>query len=262
MVQKQQSIHPDKTEIMIISKTNFAGPLQPIRLNGNIIKYVSSSKCLGMIVDTKLNWKSQIDNVSSDLSSKLKKLRRMKSLPPSTLETIYFKGILPSALYGIALLGSCAPETLQNLENVHIRTARLIHKIHPSIPKTDVLQITNWKSIGYMYKRRVACLTHQALCDKELPADIQDIITIQSTTKNTERQPKISATKTKNRIWKKNVQTQSSNSMEHITRIPKKMENYSTFKKYLTRHSRTLDGNTSGDSAVINNKNIDSFYYY
>ena len=100
------SIHLHKTEIMIISKTNFAGPLQPISLNGDIIKYVSSSKCLGMTVDTKLNWKLQIDNVSSDLSSKLKKLRRITSLPPSTLETIYFKGILPSALFGVAVWGS------------------------------------------------------------------------------------------------------------------------------------------------------------
>ena len=137
-----------------------------------------------MIVDSKLNWKSQIDNVPSDLSSKLKKRRRIKSFPPSTLETIYFKGILPSALYGIVVWGSCTPETLQNLENVHIRAARIIHKIHPSIPKTDVLQIANWKSVGYMYKRRVACLTHQALYDKELPADIQDIVTMQSPTRS------------------------------------------------------------------------------
>ena len=34
------SIHPDKTEIMIISETIFTGPLQPISLNGDIIKYV------------------------------------------------------------------------------------------------------------------------------------------------------------------------------------------------------------------------------
>ena len=116
MVQNNSlSIHPDKTEIMIISKTNYTGPLH-ISLNGDIIKYVSSSKYLGMTVDTKLNWKSQIDNVSSDLSSKLKKLRILKSLPPSHLETIYFKGILPSALYGIAVWGSCTPETLQNLQ--------------------------------------------------------------------------------------------------------------------------------------------------
>ena len=90
------STHPDKTEIMIISKTSFTGPLQPIRLNGDNITYVFCFKCLGMTVDTKLNWKSQIDHVSSDLSSKLKKLGRIKSLPPSTLETTYFKGILPS----------------------------------------------------------------------------------------------------------------------------------------------------------------------
>ena len=35
-----------------------------------------------------------------------------------------------------------------------------------------------------MYKIRVACLTHQALYDKELPADIQDIVTMQSPTRN------------------------------------------------------------------------------
>ena len=137
-----------------------------------------------MTVETKLSWKSQKDNVSSDLSSKLKKLRRMKSFPPSILETIYFRGILPSALYGIAVWGSCTPETLQNLENVHIRAARPIHKIHPSISKADVLQTANWKSVSYMYKRTVACLTHQALYDKELSADIQDLVTIQSTTRN------------------------------------------------------------------------------
>ena len=35
-----------------------------------------------------------------------------------------------------------------------------------------------------MYKRRVACLTHQGLYDKELIARIQDLVTIQSTTTN------------------------------------------------------------------------------
>ena len=88
---------------------------------------------------------------------------------------MYFKGILQSALYGIALWGSCTPETLQNLGNVNVRAARLTHKIHPSIPKTDVLQIADWTSVSYMYKRRVPCLTHEALYDKELPADTQTL---------------------------------------------------------------------------------------
>ena len=215
-----------------------------------------------MIVDTKLNWKSQIDNVSSDLSSKLKKLRRIKSLPPSTLETIYFKGILPSALYGIAVWESCAPETLQNLENAHIRAARLIHKIHPSISKSDVLQIANWKSVGYMYKRRVACLTYQALYDKELPADIQDIITIQSTTRNMRDNLKLALQRPKTENRRKTFKHRAAIIWNTLPESLKRMENYSTFKKYLTRHSRTLDGITFSDSAVIKNKNTDSFYYY
>ena len=138
----------------------------------------------------------------------MKKLRRIKSLPPSTLETIYFKGILPSALYGIAVWGSCAPETLQNPENVHIRAARLIHKIHPSIPKPDVLQIANWKSVSYMYQRRVVCLTHQALYDKELPADIQDIIAIQSTTRNMRDNLKLALQRPKTEYGRKRSNTE------------------------------------------------------
>ena len=34
-------------------------------------------------------------------------------------------------------------KTQQNPENVHIRATRLIHKIHPSAPKTDALQTGN-----------------------------------------------------------------------------------------------------------------------
>ena len=264
MVQEQQSVNPPRQDRNkgYIFKTNVTGPLQPISLNGNIIKYVSSSKCLGIIVDTKLNWKSQINNVSSDLSSKLKKLRRIKSLPPSTLETIYFKGILPSALYGIAVWESCAPETLQNLENVHIPAARFIHKLHPSIPKTDVLQIVNWKLIGYMYKRRLACLTHQALYDKEQPADIQDIITIQSTTGNMRDNLKLVIHRPKIEYRRKTLKHRAAITWNTVPESLKRVENYSTFKQYLTRHSRTLDGITSSGSVMIKNKNIDSFFYY
>ena len=196
---------------------------------------------------TKLNWKSQPDNVSSDLSSKLKNLRRIKSLPPSTLETIYFKGILSSALYGIAVWGSCTPETLQNLENVHNRAARLIHKIHPSIPKTDALQIANWNSVGYMYKRRVACLTHQAQYDKELLADIQNIVTMQSPTRNIRGNLKLALQRPKTEYGRKTFKHRAAIIWNTVPESIKRLENYSTFKKYLTRHGRTLDLVTFGD---------------
>ena len=45
------------------------------------------------------------------------------------LEEIHFKGLLPSAIYGISVWGSCNISSIAELENVHIRAAKLIHKI-------------------------------------------------------------------------------------------------------------------------------------
>ena len=42
----------------------------------------------------------------------------------------------------------------------------------------------------------------------------------------------------------------------------KRLENYSTFKKYLTKHSKTLDLITFNNSTMVKNKDMDSFYYF
>ena len=155
---------------------------------------------------------------------------------------------------------SCTPETLQNLENVHFRAAILIHKIHPSVRKIDVLQMANWKSVSYMYKRRVACLTHQTLYDKELIAHIQDLVTIQSPTTNMRDNLKLA-------LQKSNIEEKHSNKGQQLcgTRYQnplKKLENYSAFQKHLTKHSRTLNLVTFNNPAMVKNKDMYSFCYF
>ena len=87
------TIHPDKTEAMIISQKSFIGALQALKLGNHYVKFVTKSDCLGMTVDNNLNWKAQVERVSKTLSSKLKILRRMKCLSTSVKESIYFKGL-------------------------------------------------------------------------------------------------------------------------------------------------------------------------
>ena len=111
------TIHPDKTEVMIISRGPIIGPLKSIKLKEHIIRYVSESECLGMTVDNRLRWNSHITKASSNLSKKVKQLKRMKSLPANILETIYFRGILQSVTYGIEIWGSCSTSLLEELEN-------------------------------------------------------------------------------------------------------------------------------------------------
>ena len=173
--QDSLTIHPDKTEVMLMSKKPFIGPVRPIKIEDHVINYVLESKCLGMTVDSKLNWESHIKNSASNMSSKIKQLKRMKSLPTEVLETINFKGILPGSTYGISVWDNCSSTKMEHLEKVHRRVERIIHKIPRGTDNEDVLQKANWKSVQYMYKRKVICLTHKA-CYGNCPDEISNII--------------------------------------------------------------------------------------
>ena len=119
-----------------------------------------------MTVDNRLSWCSQVKNASSNLKKKVKQLNRMKSLPSKVLESVYFRGILPSSTYEIAVWGSCSPALMEEFERVHRRAAQIIHKIPRACPDSEILKTAKWKSVAYMYKRRVTCLMHEAYYER------------------------------------------------------------------------------------------------
>ena len=127
------SIHPDKCEIIILSKKKFVGPLVDIKLAGKSVRVVDSSKCLGITIDNDLRWDLHTRNICKSFSQKVKKLFQMRQMPKSTLSTIYLQGILPSVLYGIVIWGNCAPTLMNSIEKIHTRAAPL----HPSCKKVN-----------------------------------------------------------------------------------------------------------------------------
>eukprot|EP00794_Sanderia_malayensis_P001936 gene1936-2201_t len=177
------TIHPDKTEVMMISRKTIVGPLRPIKLQDHIVKYVAESKCLGMTVDNRLSWKNHIKKASVNLGKKVKQLKRMRSLPAKVLETIYFRGILLSTTIGIGVWGSCSPQQLKGLERVHRKVGRIIHKIPKGVPQDQILEQAKWKSISFMYKKRIAYLAHQA-SNRKHPDVINDLVARHVTNKN------------------------------------------------------------------------------
>ena len=132
------TIHPDKTEVLIISRGPIIGPQKSIKLKDHIVRYVSESECLGMTVDNRLRWNSHTKKASSNLSTKVKQLKGMRSLPADILETICFRGILPSVTYGLGIWGSCSTSLLEELENMYRRSARIIHKIPKQVQKRPI----------------------------------------------------------------------------------------------------------------------------
>ena len=145
---------------LLLTLMPFIGPMKPLKWGDDIIRYVSSSVCLGATIDNKLSWSQHIKLTCSSFHMKVKMLRRISFLPKSILETIYFKTVIPSVLYGIVIWGSGTK--LRELEVIRIRTASLIHKLPKCMKDDDVLARVGWMPLEYFYKFRIVTITHTA----------------------------------------------------------------------------------------------------
>ena len=156
-------IHIDigKTEIMFIAKNPFTGPLPSFNLGTHFINVTNKVKCLGLIIDNKLKWKDQTNNICKNFNIKLKNLHKMRFLDQKRIKDIYFKGILPSILYCIAIWGGCLKSDMEKINAVHVKAARFIQRIKKSVPDNKILEHANWRSISWYCKRRTACITYK-----------------------------------------------------------------------------------------------------
>ena len=154
-------IHPKKSEILLLAKNKFIGLLKQVKLGNNDIKFVEKSKCLGMILDSQLSWKLQIEKVKTDMSYKIKKLKLLRYLPKEVLSTVYFKAIVLAVIYGISVWGGNSCSKMNDLGSCHIRAARIINRVPKTVKNEDVLTTVKWNDLSYMYKRSLACLSHQ-----------------------------------------------------------------------------------------------------
>ena len=155
------TIHPDKCKVLVLSKHQFIGPFSDFHILNKSIDIVKSTKCLGVIIDDNLKWDIHVQKATMSFSVKVKKLYEMRGMSKSTLSTIYFKGILPSVLYGILIWGNCSPTLLSKVEKVHIRAARFINRVKKSVPDIYVLSRVGWKEIIYYYKKSIACKVYK-----------------------------------------------------------------------------------------------------
>ena len=76
-------------------------------------------------------------------------LRRISFLPKATVETIYYKTVILSVLYGMAVWGSCSDYLMKGLELIHLRAARLIHKLSRDVEDETVLINASWMPLKY-----------------------------------------------------------------------------------------------------------------
>ena len=101
-------------------------------------------------IDNKLSWQEHIKNICKSFSKKVAVLKRIKLLPKPILETIYYKTIIPSVLYGISVWGCCSSALMGDINRIHLRATRIIHNIPCNIPNDDIMNAPYWNSINLL----------------------------------------------------------------------------------------------------------------
>ena len=90
------------------------------------IKFVDSTKCLGLTIDSRLNWKKHIQKCSQAFGSKIG-WSPFNQDPPNRLSTRSLS--FNPSIYGIKEWGSCNKNLLQDIESLHIK-ARFVKRIN------------------------------------------------------------------------------------------------------------------------------------
>lgn len=254
------TIHPDKCEVVIISKQRFIGPLPKIEINGKSIAVVKASKCLGITIDQDLSWEDHVQSVSKNFSGKIKKLFQMRSLPKSTLSTIYHQGILPSVMYGISIWGNCSPTIMARLEKIHTRAARYINKVKKSVPDNLILQHTGWCPLTTYYKRSLACKTYKILNNLSSPL-LDDLITKTTSTRVTRNSLKVDPPKYRYVDYKRSFRYRAAHIWNNIPVCIREKASYDSYK-YALKKSDALEKLIFTKNNVVKGPNYRDYIYF
>jgi hypothetical protein len=126
------TINTEKTHYVIFSSKHLEfQSLPPLSLDGSPLELKSSTKFLGVFLDSRLTFKDHIHYIKNKISKSIGILYKAKQkLPQSVLKSLYFSSIYSYLSYGIEVWGSACPSHLDPLVKLQKRSVRLLSNEH------------------------------------------------------------------------------------------------------------------------------------
>ena len=136
----KMSLNVDKTHYMIFApKAKIVVKEKEIIINGSIISEVKTTKFLGVIIDSKLNWMPHIDYISTKVSKNIGIITKARRLfDNKTLLTLYYSFVFPYFNYCIHLWGSTFQSYLDKLVVLQKKVVRIIAGAKKRVIKDDI----------------------------------------------------------------------------------------------------------------------------
>ena len=148
LVANKLTLNVSKTEYMIIGSRHNLSKINmdpKIKIGGESISRVKTTKSLGMVIDDKLKWEDHIDSISRKVSSGIGAIKLIKSyVPKDCLNQIYNALVQPYFDYCSLVWQNCKLELQLKLQKLQNRAARIITGENWETRSKDVLNKLNW----------------------------------------------------------------------------------------------------------------------
>ena len=188
-------------------------------------------------------------------------LRRISFLPKATLETIYYKTVIPSVLYGMAVWGSWSDHLMKDLELIHLRAVRLIHKLSRDMEDETVLINASWMPLKYLYCSRILNITHRAFYDLEL-GDINSLVVKNASSYSLRKSLNVVVSRPRTEQGRRSFKHRAAIAWNSLPDTIKQLENPHSFKRKLKSiKTYVRDISFQKECSVTYNKSTEFTYF-
>ena len=132
LIANKLTLNMTNTEFILIvsrQKLNALTASNILSINGTPVNQVSTSKSLGVLIDTNLNWGSHIEQLAKKTASGIAVIKRVRQFVlPATLHLIYKALIQPHLDYCNVVWGTCGIKLADKLQKLRRRCIAAVPK--------------------------------------------------------------------------------------------------------------------------------------
>ena len=176
-----------KTEFLLIGtrqRLALLNELPILKIGENIVKNVSTTKTLGVIVDQNLSWEDHIEHITKKVVSGLGAIKRIKPFVPENTLLYIYNALIRSHFDYCCEVWGCVGKVLKDkLQVLQNRAARLILGTDNRTSSHLVRGLLNWDNLEEMRNKRKALLMHQVF-NKTAPERLVNLFSLLSNKTN------------------------------------------------------------------------------
>lgn len=231
------TINASKTKYVIFcAKNKKIGNHSPLTINGENITKVNNEKYLGLILDSQLTWKPQIEKVRNKINSLTGALKGIvRCLPKQVRYTIYNSLVKSRIDYLIEVWGSATKTNLKKLQVAQNRVIKTLFRYNYLTPTIKIYKETKLFNLAQTYKYNT-CIFIRKILTKDIHSQITFTKRIDIYKRMTRRANNLCLRSHRTNYGKKSILYDGAQLYNELPKTIKEAKSLFTFKKLLKSH--------------------------